>query len=87
MAAQEAGLERSAGVAAITDEIVGTVVTAVRPARPNGHGSDWDSLLDREAQIKVWVAGAGRDHPPLSIVKIEKLLTRSGCQVTYERAD
>ena len=83
LAAQEAGLERSASVTAITDEIVGAVVAAVRPARPNGHGSAWESLLEREAQIKVWVAGDGRDHPALSIVKIEELLARSGCMVPY----
>ena len=83
LAAQEAGLERSASVAAITDEIVGAVVAAVRPARPNGHGSAWESLLEREAEIKAWVAGDGRDHPALSIVKIEELLARSGCMVPY----
>ena len=83
LAAQEAGLERSAGVTAITDEIVGAVVAAVRPARPNGHGSAWEALLEREAQIKAWVAGNGRDHPALSIVKIEELLARSGCMVPY----
>ena len=83
LAAQEAGLERSASVTAITDEIVGAVVAAVRPARPNGHGSAWESLLEREAEIKAWVAGDGRDHPALSIVKIEELLARSGCMVPY----
>ena len=83
LAAQAAGLERLAGVTTITDEIVGAVVAAVRPARPNGHGSAWEALLEREAQIKVWVAGDGRDHPALSIVKIEELLARSGCIVPY----
>ena len=83
LAAQEAGLERTARDAAITDEIVGAVVAAVRPARPNGHGSAWDALLEREDQIKAWVAGDGRDHPALSIVKIEELLARSGCVVPY----
>ncbi|WP_199183927.1 DDE-type integrase/transposase/recombinase [Cryobacterium sp. Y57] len=83
LAAQKAGLERSASVTALTDEIVGAVVAAVRPARPNGHGSAWEALLEREAQIKVWVAGDGRDHPALSIVKIEELLARSGCMVPY----
>ena len=83
LAAQEAGLVRSAGVTAITDEIVGAVVAVVRPARPNGHGSAWEALLEREAEIKVWVAGDGRDHPTLSIVKIEELLVRSGCMVPY----
>ena len=35
-AALQAGLERTASVAAITDEVVGAVVATVRPARPNG---------------------------------------------------
>ncbi|WP_233204624.1 hypothetical protein [Cryobacterium sp. Y62] len=83
LAAQEAGLVRSGGVTAITDEIVGAVVASVRPARPNGHGSAWEALLEREAQIKVWVVGDGRDHPALSILKIEELLARSGCMVPY----
>ena len=83
LAAEMAGLERSASVTAITDEIVGAVVAAVRPARPNGHGNAWEALLEREAEIKVWVAGDGRDHPALSIVKIEELLARSGCMVPY----
>ncbi|WP_166805671.1 hypothetical protein [Cryobacterium ruanii] len=83
LAAQEAGLERSDSVTALTDEIVGAVIAAVRPARPNGHGSAWEALLEREAQIKVWVAGDGRDHLALSIVKIEELLARSGCMVPY----
>ena len=42
-AAQAAGLSRDAGVAAVTDELVGVVVEAVRPARPNGHGESWDT--------------------------------------------
>ena len=43
-AAQEAGLDRAAGPEAITDELVAAVVTAVRPARPNGHGAAWEAL-------------------------------------------
>jgi hypothetical protein len=43
-AAQAAGLVRDAGVEAVTDELVGLVVDAVRPARPNGHGAAWELL-------------------------------------------
>lgn len=82
-AAQAAGLERTATLDAVTDEVVGAVVATVRPARPNGHGSAWESLLEREEQIKGWVAGDGKGNPALSIVKIEELLARSGCQVPY----
>ena len=67
----------------MTDDCVGAVVAAVRPTRPNGDGRAWDALLEREAQIKEWVAGDGRDHPALAIVKIEELLARSGCVVPY----
>ena len=81
-AAEAEGLSREAGVAALSDELVGAVVAAVRPARPNGHGASWETLLAREEQIKTWVAG-GEGQPPLSIVKIEELLARQGWVVPY----
>jgi transposase len=81
-AAEAAGLTREAGVEALTDELVGEVVGAVRPARPNGHGASWELLLAREEQIRGWVAGEGGGEP-LSIVKIEELLARQGCVVPY----
>lgn len=42
-AAEAAGLTRDAGAGAgaVTDDLVGAVVEAVRPARPNGHGASW----------------------------------------------
>lgn len=82
-AAQAAGLERSAGLAAVDDQLVGAVVAAVRPVRPNGHGAAWEALLAREEQIRAWVAGDGKDQKPLSVVKIEELLARQGCVVPY----
>ncbi len=81
-AAQAEGLCRDAGVAALTDELVGAVVGAVRPARPNGHGPAWETLLGREEQITAWVTGGG-GQPALSIVKIAELLARQGCVVPY----
>lgn len=47
--AQEAGLERSAGFAAVTDDVVAAVVSAVRPGHPNGHGTAWEALEARHA--------------------------------------
>ena len=38
-AAQAAGLSRDAGQSALCDELIGAVIAAVRPARPNGHGA------------------------------------------------
>jgi len=81
-AAQSAGLVRDAGVGAVTDELVGVVVDAVRPVRPNGHGPSWELLLAHEDQIRAWVTG-GDGQAPLSIVKIEELLARQGVRVPY----
>ncbi|HEX5881041.1 MAG TPA: IS21 family transposase [Actinomycetota bacterium] len=81
-AAQAAGLDRSAGFDAVDDALLGVVVAAVRPARPNGHGQPWEMLLTREQQITEWVAGEGVDRP-LTIVKIGELLDRQGCKVPY----
>lgn len=81
-AAQAAGLTRDAGAGAVTDELVGAVVEAVRPARPNGHGASWELLVGHEEQITAWVKG-GEGLDPLSIVKIEELLARQGCVVPY----
>ena len=79
-AAQAEGLVRDAGVEALSDGLIGAVVAAVRPARPNGHGQAWDLLLTRQEQITAWVDG-GEGQPALSIVKIEELLARQGCVV------
>jgi transposase len=81
-AAQAAGLSRDVGVEAVTDGLVGAVVEAVRPARPNGHGASWELLLAYEEQIRAWVAG-GKGQDPLSVVKIEELLARQGVRVPY----
>lgn len=81
-AAEAEGLSREAGIEALSDELIGAVVAAVRPARPNGHGVSWDLLLVHQEQIKGWVAGGG-GQPALSIVKIDELLARQGCVVPY----
>jgi hypothetical protein len=77
-AAVAAGLSREAGLDALDDELIGAVIAAVRPVRPDGHGASWEALSAREQQIRGWV---GRDG--LSIVKVEELLARSGCAVPY----
>ncbi len=81
-AAQVAGLTRDGGAEAVTDGVIGAVVEAVRPARPNGRGAAWELLLGHEEQVRAWVAG-GDGEPPLSIVKIEQLLARQGVVVPY----
>ncbi len=82
VAAEAEGLTRESGVEAVTDELIGAVLTVVRPALPHGHGAAWELLLARQEQITTWVAGGG-GQPPLSVVKIAELLTRQGCVVPY----
>ncbi len=81
-AAQAAGLERPAPFTAVTDDVVAAVVTAVRPGRPNGHGSAWEALEARHEQIQAWLGG-GDGQAPLTVVKVTELLARSGCVVPY----
>jgi transposase len=76
-AAQEAGLSRDGGEGQLTDELIGMVVAAVRPARPAGHGESWQLLEQRKEDITGWL---GDD---LTLVKTGELLERSGTVVPY----
>jgi transposase len=76
-AAQEAGLARGGGEGQLTDDLLGQVVGAVRPARPAGHGASWDLLAGRRDEIAKWVLAG------LTLVKIGELLERSGMAVPY----
>ena len=76
-AAEAAGVCREGGLAQLTDEVIGQVVAAVRPARASGHGQAWDALEAERVQITEWV---GKD---LSVVKISDLLTRRGVLAPY----
>src|SRR5215469_2171002 len=76
-AAQEAGLSREGGEGQLTDELLGMVVAAVRPARPAGRGESWESLAARKDEVSQWVKAG------LTLVKIGELLERSGTAVPY----
>jgi transposase len=76
-AAEAAGVVRDGGEAQLTDELIGQVVQAVRPARAGGHGAAWEALEAEVERITEWV---GKD---LSVVKIADLLTRRGVLVPY----
>jgi hypothetical protein len=51
-AALVAGPARDGGECQLTDELIGAVIAAVRPARASGHGAAWESLLAHEQQIR-----------------------------------
>jgi transposase len=76
-AAREAGLDRGGDESQLTDELLGVVAGAVRPARPAGHGMSWETLASRKDEITAWV------KKDLTLVKIGELLERSGTAVPY----
>src|ERR1035441_3126550 len=71
-AAVAAGLSREGGEEQLTDELIGQVVSVVRPVRPDGHGAGWAELEARREEITAWVAGE------VPVVKIGILLGRQG---------
>jgi len=76
-AAQAAGLARDGDEPQLTDELLGQVVAAVRPARPAGHGPSWEALVPVKAEITGWVKDG------LTLVKIGEMLERRGTAVPY----
>ncbi len=76
-AAAGAGLVRDGGMGQLTDELVGQVAQAVRPARPGGHGLAWEQLESCREHIEAQVKAG------LSVVKIGVLLERRGVVVPY----
>jgi transposase len=76
-AAQAVGLARGGDESQLTDELLGQVVAAVRPARPAGHGASWEALVPVQAEVTGWVKDG------LTLVKIGELVERRGIAVPY----
>src|SRR5258708_8182661 len=74
-AAVAVGLDREGGVEQLTDELIGAVVAAVRPDRPQGHGAGWEALCAKHDRIESWIKEG------LTVVKIVDLLAREGVLV------
>jgi hypothetical protein len=74
-AAVEAGLDRDGDTDQLTDELIGAVVEAVRPDRPQGYGAAWESLCHNHDRIQKWITDG------LTVVKIGDLLARDGVVV------
>ena len=74
-AAVAAGLSRGGGEGQLTDELLGQVVSVVRPVRPDGHGAGWAELEACREQITAWVEAG------VPVVKIGILLSRQGVVV------
>ncbi len=76
-AAWAAGFDPAAGEAGLTDELVGAVCEAVRPARPDGHGASWAALAGRRDKLEAWL------DKGLRLTKVQTLLARDGLKVPY----
>lgn len=61
----------------MTDELVGAVLEAVRPARPRGRGAAWELCEARREEIEEWLKQG------LTVVKVDDLLTRRGVVVPH----
>lgn len=78
-AGQEAGLVRDGGEEQLTDELIGVVVAAVRPARASGHGQAWEDLTPWTEQITAWVKA------DLQLTNIHGKLARGTCRCRIGR--
>lgn len=76
VAAVEAGLDRDGGEGQLDDVLLARVVEVVRPHRPNGHGSAWETLVAHHDELKAWVV-----TDALTVVKAHELLARQGVVV------
>lgn len=76
-AAAAAGLVRGGGEGQLSDELIGAVVLAVRPARATGHGLSWEQLGPWREQITAWVKA------DLQLTNIHGKLERQGAIVPY----
>lgn len=76
-AAVDAGLVRDGDEGQLTDGLIATVVTSVRPDRPSGHGAAWEACAGEHDRIKEWLAGG------LKLTKVHDLLARRGVVVPY----
>lgn len=77
-AARAAGLSRDGGVEQVSDELIGAVVAAVRPARAAGHGAAWELLVPEQTRISEWIA-----RERLQLTNIHAKLARRGVVVPY----
>jgi hypothetical protein len=76
-AAVAAGLVRDGGEGQLSEELLGMVLGAVRPARPDGHGDSWELLVPQAERIGRWVKDG------VTVTKMGELLAREGAGVPY----
>ena len=73
----DCGLVRDGGQEQLTDELIGEVVSLVRPDRPRGHGAAWEACQAQRDQLQGWL------DKDLTVTKMHDLLGRRGVVVPY----
>lgn len=76
-AAEAAGVRQDCGAGQLSDELIGQVVSAVRPDRPRGVGPARESLSAHREQIQAWL------NKDVTLTKVHVLLARRGLVVPY----
>ena len=76
-AAERSGLQRSAGVAGLTDEVLGQVVGELGSWREREHGETWEACRGRRERIESLLEEGVR------LTKIGRLLWREGVVIPY----
>lgn len=75
--AEQCGLKREAGVAGLTDELLGRVLLELEGWREREHGETWAICESRRGRIKELL------EEDVRLTKIARLLGREGTQVPY----
>lgn len=75
--AEDSGLVRAAGKAALTAELLATVVAALEQATGRPHGDAWALCTEHRARIEQLLAQR------LKLTKARKLLAREGVSIPY----
>ena len=75
--AEECGLALESGPGALSDELVGEVVVALRASGGRARGDAWQECKEQREAIKQWLKADVR------LTKIRKLLARRGVLVPY----
>lgn len=76
-AAEQCGLERGRGVAALTDEMLGRIVGELGGWRQREHGETWEACLRQAGRIE------GLLEEGVRLTKVGRLLSREGTPVPY----
>ena len=65
-AAVAVGVTRDGGQGQLSDEMLGAVIVAARPVRPDGDGEGWAALAERSWPMRSHTARSTRPRMPVA---------------------